>query len=69
MKQTSSYFKDFFSKIYFSSEDFSQISNYFKKMNSIITTEPLRSIIYILQCRIRGLTSLPIYLMNHYFIF
>ena len=35
------------------SEDFSQISNYFKKMNNIniITTEPFRNITYI-QCRI-----------------
>ena len=41
----------FFSKIYFSSEDFSQISNYFKKMNNIITTESFRNITYI-QCRI-----------------
>ena len=36
-----------FFKIYFSS-DFSQISNYFKKMNNIITTEPFRRIAYSL---------------------
>ena len=44
-------FKNFFSKIDFSSEDFSQISNYLKKINNIITTEPFRNITYI-QCRI-----------------
>ena len=34
-----------------SNEDLIQIFNYFKNMNNIITTEPLRNITYI-QCRI-----------------
>ena len=44
-------FESFFSKKYFFSEDFSQIFNYFKNMNNIITTEPFRNITYI-QCTI-----------------